>query len=386
MLQRLRKTLTNAVRGVAFAAATLAAPSAMAQDSQTPPRVYFMELTGDFGYDITQTPIRDAMRDARNQNADVVIVKIDTTPKQSEFERLPDDKQNFDELFRAQDILPVFTDEIRREWSKKPRLVFWVKKAMGGAAFLPFVAPEIYMTGDAKLGGIGGIGVMYGSTGDEVVRQKQYSLRMARAEGYFIAGGYDPKIVRAMAEPKYVLSYRLEGGRPVFLERMPERPDEFVLTTDEVDSMEAVVRGQTRSVLTLTADVGRAIGVSKATVDNLDDLLFQLGLSRNHTMIQGRSGRIMEAWKRDVELASKEIRKSLEELARGTEGQGGNSFEARTQARGRQIRLINDVIARLKRFGEAFGPRWHNENGVPQIAQLQIEKEQLELQQLVDKK
>lgn len=386
MLQRLRKTLTKALRGVAFAAAVLAAPSALAQDSQTPPRVYFMELTGEFGYDITQTPIRDAMRDARNQNADVVIVKIDTTPKQSEFERLPDDKQNFDELFRAQEVLPIFTDEIRREWTKKPRIVFWVKKAMGGAAFIPFVAPEIYMTSDAKVGGIGGIGVMLGSTGDEVVRQKQYSLRMARAEGYFIAGGYDPKIVRAMAEPKYVLSYRLEGGKPVFLERLPERPDEFVLTTDEPDSMEAEVRGQTRSVLTLTADTARAIGVSKGTVDNLDDLLFQLGLSRSHTMIQGRSARIMDGWKRDVELAAKEIRKGVEELSRGAEGQGGNTFEARTQARGKQIRQINDIIARLKRFGEAFGPRWHNENGIPPISQFETQKEQLELQQLVDKK
>lgn len=386
MLQRLRKSLASVLRGVAFAAAVLAAPSVRAQDSQTPPRVYFMELTGEFGYDITQTPIRDAMRDARNQNADVVIVKIDTTPKHSEFERLPDDKQNFDELFRAQEVLPIFTDEIRREWTKKPRIVFWIKKAMGGAAFIPFVAPEIYMTSDARVGGIGGIGVMLGSTGDEVVRQKQYSLRMARAEGYFIAGGYDPKIVRAMAEPKYVLSYRLEGGKPVFLERMPERPDEFVLTTDEADTMEAVVRGQTRAVLTLTADTARAIGVSKGTVDNLDDLLFQLGLSRNYTMIQGRAGRIMEGWKRDVELAAKEIRKSLEEFSKGAEGQGGNSFEARTQARGRQIRLLNDVIARLKRFAEVFGPRWHAINGIPPIAQLQIEKEQLELQQLVDKK
>lgn len=386
MLQRLRKALTNALRGVAFAAAALAAPTAQAQDSQTPPRVYYMELNGEFGYDISQTPIREAMRDARNQNADVVIVRIDTTPKQSEFERLPDEKQNFDELFRAQDILPIFTDEIRREWSKRPRLVFWVKRAMGGGAFMPFVAPEIYMTSDARLGGIGGIGVMYGSTGDEVVRQKQYSLRMARAEGYFIAGGYDPKIVRAMAEPKYVLSYRLEGGKAIFLERSPERPDEFVLTTDQEDSMQAEVRGQTRSVLTLTADVARAIGVSKGTVDNLDDLLFQLGLSRSHTMIQGRANRIMEGWKRDVELASREIRKGVEELAKGMEGQGVNSFEARTQARGRQIRQINDIIARLRRFGEAFGPRWHNENEIPPIAQFQIQKEQLELQQLVDKK
>lgn len=396
MLQRIGKVLSSLSRGVLAAAvgvsvgmAGVAPTVAHAQSSETPaaPRVYFMELNGEFGYDISQTPIREAMRDARNQNADVVIVQIDTTPKRSEFEPLPDDKQNFDEMFRAQDILPIFTDEIRREWTKKPRLVFWVKKAMGGAAFMPFVAPEVYMTSDAKIGGIGGIGVMYGGTGDEVVRQKQYSLRMARAEGYFIAGGYNPKIVRAMAEPAYVLSYRLEGGRPVFLERLPERPDEFVLTTDEPDSMQAEVRGQTRSVLTLTADVARAIGASKGTVDNLDDLLFQLGLSRNHTMIQGRASRIMEGWKRDVELASKEIKKSVEELGRNAEGQGGGgTFEARTQARGKEIRQINDIIARLKRFREAFGPRWHNENGIPPISQFEIRKEQLELQQLVDKK
>lgn len=392
MLQRIGKVLSSLARGVLAATvgvAALAPATVRAQGSETPtaPRVYYMELNGEFGYDISQTPIREAMRDARNQNADVVIIRIDTTPKRSEFEPLPDDKQNFDEMFRAQDVLPIFTDEIRREWTKKPRLVFWVKKAMGGGAFLPFVAPEIYMTSDARIGGIGGIGVMYGGTGDEVVRQKQYSLRMARAEGYFIAGGYDPKIVRAMAEPAYVLSYRLEGGRPVFLERLPERPDEFVLTTDEPDTMQAQVRGQTRSVLTLTADVARAIGASKGTVDNLDDLLFQLGLSRSHTMINGRANRIMEGWKRDLELASKEITKGVEELARASENQGGgNTFEARTQNRGKQIRQINDIIARLKRFGEAFGPRWHNENGVPPISQFEIQKEQLELQQLVDKK
>ncbi|MBY0111990.1 MAG: hypothetical protein K2Y21_04150 [Phycisphaerales bacterium] len=391
MLQRIGKALTSLARGtlaalVGVAAITPMVARAQTGDSPTPARVYYMEVTGEFGYEITQTPIREAMRDARNQGADVVIVKLDSTPKIGEYEKLPDDKQSFDELFRAQEILPIFTDEIRREWTKKPRIVFWVKKAMGGAAFMPFVAPEIYMTSDARMGGVGGIGVMLGSTGDEVVRQKQYSLRMARAEGYLIAGGYDPKIIRAMAEPKYVLSYRLEGGRPVFLERLPERPDEFVLTTDEDDSMEAVVRGQTRSVLTLTADTARAIGVSKGTADNFDDLMFQLGLSRNHTMIQGRAARILDGWKRDVEIASKEIKKRLEEFSQGAEGQGANTYDARTQMRGKQIRQIDEIIARLTRFQEAFGPRWHGVNGVPPVSQFRILKEQIELQQLIDKK
>lgn len=379
--------LRSAMAASAVGVAALAAPVAQAA---TPQKVYLMELTGEFGYDISQTPIREAMRDARNNGADVVIVKIDAKWEQNAFEPLPDTAANFDELFRAEKILPIFADEIAREWEKPPRVVMWVKRAMGGPAFIPFIAPEIYFTTDGRMGGIGGIGVMLGGQGDEVVRQKQYSLRMARAEGFVIRGGYDPKIIRAMAEPAYVLSYRLEGGRPVFLEREPERPDEFILTTNTQDSMEASVRGMTRSVLTLNADLARAIGVSKGTVDNLDDLLFQLGLSRNHEIIKGRSERIMEGWRRDLENATREIRRRLEELNNADQGGGGgnagNAFDQRTQDRARRMRNIDEITARLRRFQEAFGPRWHGQNGVPQIAELNIMREQLELQQLVDRK
>lgn len=368
----------------------LSVQSAVAQD-QAPKRVYVIDLNGEFGYDISQTPIRQAMRDARNNNADVVIVKIDAKWGEDglEGETRPDTVGRFDELFRAQKILPIFADEMAREWPKQPRLVMWVKRAMGGPAFIPFVAPEIYFTEDGKMGGIGGIGTMLEGKGDEVVRQKQYSLRMARAEGFLIRGGYDPMIIQAMCQPGFLLSYRMEGGKPIFLKRAPERPDEFALTSGEKgDSMQAIVRGTTKSVLTLNADTARAINVSKGTADTLDDLIFQLGISRNYNMIEGQSKRYMENWKRDLANAVKEIKRAQEELnGAGDAGMsGGGTYESRTQARGKRIRLIDTIISKLKTFEEAFSPRWHGENQVPPIADFLAMREQLELQQLLDKK
>jgi len=380
------RTLAMAV--VTLLASLVSVPQAVAQDA-APKRVYVIDLNGEFGYDISQAPIRQAMRDARNQNADVVIVKIDAKWEKDELTPLPDNVASFDELFRAQKILPVFADEMMREWPKPPRLVMWVKRAMGGPAFIPFVAPEIYFTSDGKMGGVGGIGVMLEGKGDEVVRQKQYSLRMARAEGFLIRGGYDPMIVQAMCRPGFLLSYRMEGGKPVFLERAPERPDEFALTSGLMgDSMQASVRGTTSSVLTLNADTARAISVSKGTADTLDDLIFQLGLSRNHQIVEGGSKRIMDNWKRDVNNASKEIKRILEEMAQGSEGggMGGGTYEARTQSRGKQIRQLDTIINKLKTYEEAFGPRWHNVNGIPPQTEFELRREQLELQQLVDKK
>lgn len=387
----MRSALASGVRllGLAMAAALallVSVPQARAEDPAAK-RVYVIELNGEFGYDISETPIRQAMRDARNQNADVVIVKIDAKWEQGEEAPLPDTAAKFDELFRAQKIMPIFGDEMAREWTQPPRLVMWVKRAMGGPAFIPFISPEIYFANDGKMGGIGGIGTMLGGTGDEVVRQKQYSLRMARAEGFLIRGGYDPIVIRAMCQPGFLLSYRMDAGKPVFLERAPERPDEFALTSGEKgDSMQAIVRGTTTSVLTLNADTARAINISKGTADSLDDLIFQLGLSRNYQMINGSSKRIMDNWKRDLNNATKEIKRLLEEMGGGDTSAGSGTYESRTQARGKQIRQLDTIIAKLKMYEEAFGPRWHQENQVPPRIQLESRREQIELEQLLDKK
>ncbi|MFX8523840.1 hypothetical protein ABTM10_20375, partial [Acinetobacter baumannii] len=68
------------------------------------------------------------------------------------------------------------------------RVVFWIKRAMVGAAFLPFVSKEIYFLPEGRMGGIGTLQDF--DLGDKRVNEKQISLRLGHAEGIAIQGGY----------------------------------------------------------------------------------------------------------------------------------------------------------------------------------------------------
>jgi hypothetical protein len=350
-------------------------------------KVYVIELKGKFGEDITQTPMRDAIKDARKQAADYLVFVVDNEWQINELEKLPDDAAAFDELFRAEEITPIFVNEIPREWEKPPQIVFWVKQAMGGAAFLPFISKTIYMSSDARWGGIGNLSTLFGSMGDERVRQKQYSLRMGHAEGWAIVGGYEPRIVKAMARYEYILSYKLEGGRPVYIEEMPDQPDEFLLTDDgkdtRVDTIQALARGEGNDVLTLNADIAKKLLISKGTVDSMDDLLFALVISRNYQRVDKKATQIMEGWSRSLEDAKKDLRRLWDEF-REIQVQG--DYSERSKARGQQIAKINEMIRIMTRYEEALTYRFFGRYGIPPKDQLETIKEQIRQQQLSDKR
>jgi hypothetical protein len=256
---------------------------------------------------------------------------------------------------------------------------------MAGAAFLPFSCRDIYFFSDGKMGGIGHLDKIFDGVGDEVARQKQYSLRLTRAEGLAIAGGYDPRIVRAMAWTEYVLSVRFEGGRPVFIEGQPERDGDILLANNgrddaQKDTIEALARGEGKNVLTLKADIALKLGVSKGTADSVSDLMYLLGISRNHEILKTQSDQIMKAWRDGIDNA----KRSLRRLARDFEQvQVGGDYRERTAARGRQIRIIEEMQNIIKRYEEAFDPR---SIGVPDWNTLNILKEQIKLAQLADRR
>src|SRR5690606_8060666 len=91
-------------------------------------------------------------------------------------EEKADDQGEFEEYSIAEAIHPAFTSEMRAKWEKQPQVVFWVERAMSGMAFLPLVKNDIYFTSDGRMGGVGGLDELFGSMGDEVVRDKQKSL------------------------------------------------------------------------------------------------------------------------------------------------------------------------------------------------------------------
>lgn len=354
-------------------------------------KVYLLELSGWFGQDISQTPIRKAVADAKSLGVDYIIVKVNNDWSLKRFRSLTELKDDTEleqeylrQLFRAEDMAPIFTEEIPR-WDKPPKVVFWVRNAMGGATFLPFLCPDIYFHSEGKMGGIWRIERMFGSAGHKMVREKMFSAGLGHAESKALLGGYDPRIVRAMARTEYVLSVRFEGGKPVLLERMPEGPDEILLTDDgegsNEDSIEALARGEGNDCLTLTADLAFKLNVSKGTADTLESLLFHLGIARNADVISDRGEKIMQAWRDGIDDAKRTLPRLWREF-QGVQPRPPGGYRERTEARGRQRRLIEEMQRIIKRFEEALNPQ---EVGVPPWDVLEARKKQIELEQLGDK-
>lgn len=350
-------------------------------------RVYVAEFKGYFGRDMTATPVREALQDAARQRADVVVLVLDL---RSYFAFVLEQQQAesteegiFNEIQFAQDILSVLRGEIGQIFDERPRVVFWVKSALGGASFLPFVSPEIYFHPDGRQGGIGNLDLLFGGM-DEVVRQKMISAGIEGAKAIAISGGYPTEIIEAMAMRRQIWSYRLEGGRPVFRQGWPDASRGEILLTDDgrderADTLQQIVRGEGNDTLTLTADLGLTLGVSKGTVRTLDDLLLELGVGRNFARVDDRASGIVDGWSRDLANAERRLRQLLRDF---TEIQVQGDYNERTRARGRQIRTLEEMQRLRRRFDDAINPFLQ----IPTNEQLQITIERIRLQQLADRR
>ncbi len=316
-------------------------------------KVYVLELDGVFGRGISQTPIRDAVKDAERKGAEylVFVMNNDWYADPLGWSQLSNDQNlSFDELWRTEDMDPIFVREIPLGWENPPKVVFWIKNAMGGAAFLPLNCEDIYFHPDARLGGVGNLFELFGDLGDEVVRQKQYSLRLGHAQGMANCGGHDPKIVQALCEREYVLSYKKVGDEVVFLEREPQAPDEFLLTDDGKDENEdterALARNEGNDILTLDAKTAYALGVSKGTVESIDDLMWELGIARNYKLVEGTGQRILDKWEKDIDEADWQIRRMFIEL---DEIEGDNVLA-------RRMSKLRDIRGIFAKYAEVLDP------------------------------
>lgn len=390
-IQRGAKAANNAPAKAPASAKTSEPDRSTSESATGKVAVYFAKLGGEFGRDISETPLKEIVRDARKYQPDFLIIELDNEFKIYGQEQQEATTHVFDQLWRAEELAPILTTEIRDDpqWVKKPQLVFWVKRALGGAAFLPFITPHIYFHPEGKMGGIGHLEKIFNGSGDRVVQEKQFSLRLGHAEGKAIRGGYDPRIIRAMARDEYVLSYRIVGGKAELLERMPESADEFLLTDDgseqegRRDDIQALARGEGNDCLTLTADVAHKLGVSKGTVDTFEDLMFQLGISRNYELVKGQSKRIMESWSEGIENAKRQLPRLWREYQR-VEVKAPGGYRERTQARSQRKQILTEMQQIEKRYEEALNPR-RIPPGLPNWHDLETLKKQIDLEQLADK-
>lgn len=355
-------------------------------------KVYIVNFTGEFGRDLSRTPLKKIMDEAAAVKPDVLIVRFDHVF--SLYGQQRDDwdigQGDYDQLEKARELDTLLGDRLATDPAfKNTKPVAWVKKAMGGAAFLPFTFQDIYYTSDAHHGGIGGLERMFGNTGDQVVREKQRSLRLGRAKGLAAKGKHDERIMAAMSDGRYIMSYRMEGGKAELLMRMPESPDEILLkddgavNQDRADIMQDVIRLKGNDYLTLDAKTAFDIGFTKGTADSVDELLSKMGITRNYSVLKNNSARVTAAWSREVGRAEADIQRLLREY-RGVQVRPPGGYRERTAARGQRKSLLRQVQGIADRFREAINPRQLGDvDGL--ISRINIIIDEIDQQQRLDR-
>lgn len=366
-------------------------PGKATAPASTGTKVYMVPLKGEFERDVALTPMRRVMEDAKKVQPDIMVFRIDCEYKMHGKE-LPDwapEPGSFDQLELARQLDPVLTDAVKEdpEWKVKPRMVFWVSKALGGSAFLPFLAPEIYYTSTAKHGGIGYLDYLFEGVGDDVVREKQRSLRLGRAQGLALKGGHPVEILNAMARVDYILSVNFVGGRPEFHE---DESGEVLLTDDGLqsrghrDSLEEMLRFTGNDVLTLNADMAQRLGMSSGTVDTENELFEKLGISRSNPTKVGKAGAILEEWSKGVSDAEFSINRLWREFSRVDVREPGG-WNERAAARGKRKSILKEILALLEKYKESINPYEIRAMPEQMITQIKLMIDQLEAEQRRDK-
>lgn len=336
-----------------------------ASDEEDPDQTkfYVVTLKGDWGHQVSETPLRELFRDVDKTFDDkierlggegivevvdpavrdkhVLVVRMDTET---------DPRRGFDGIWRTEELGPIF----EREMESGRRIVFWVKKAGGGAAFLPWISREIYFTPDGYMGGFGTL--QWFQFGDEWVTEKQISLRLGHAEGFIIKGGYAEHVplVRAMARAEYWLLFRWEGGRPVYLQ------DGFDLQEDgSLDGWEVLCNN--KNVFDLNADWANKLQISHGTAATVDELAGLMGVSHNYKVMKDSDGQeIFADWRSEIDKVWEKIRPGSQQERRGTLWQDFDKIEVagdyydRKKARGKQLRILGEIRSLVVRYEELW--------------------------------
>ncbi len=383
--------------------ATVPAVASPADPAPTGDRVYVFELTGKFGEDIALKPITDALRDARNQRANTLIMILNNQVIEAESDTAAEEEQlqtDYSEIRGAEPILSHLLQQMPRDWERDglpaPRVVSWVKKAMGGPAFMPLITKEIYFAPDGKLGGIGYMDVgIISRGGSRRVLEKWLAASLQTAVGWVNHSGFPQpeELCRALTMVRDVYTLRIENGKPVIVTGYPSNPGEILLTDDgegpNADNIVQLARGEGNDVLTINADMATMMGLSRGTVSSQDELLQALGFTEAN-LVKSRADQIFSSWSRGLVDARADLRRYREELGEiRVEGE----WAERRNARSAQIRKIDQMKSTLMAWGDGLEPRWLLRNGYritddgsPDLAPLTAMQDQIRAAQLADRR
>lgn len=351
-------------------------------------QIVLTNVDGQVGFDFSPTPLLKFFRMVDEQFADIgADGKVRSEHRKDhivvfKFNTETNPNAGIDGMFSIMDIKNIMHDEI----NKGRRIVFWIQRGVNGAAVLPMMSPEIYFT-------TRGIMVVTSDLedfqfGDEVVREKQISLRQGHAEGFPILGGYHevgPVLVRAMIRRMYEFWYKKEGGK-VFARNDPPPADEldqWIQLSDDgagpnKDDPDDINELWGNDRVWLDATRAYDLGISRGVADTLDDLAFHLGVGRNYQQVLKDEGEdLFRRWRNELERALAQIHPGDQQRPRGelwrAYDKAGELPTPQAQL-GRQKNSLEKIVGYLRKYQEVLDPNRQ------QIANLEVQIELLRQQ------
>jgi len=304
-----------------------------------PPKVYTIPMRGQLGTDINSALYKQVIEDAKAKQPDLIVVMLESADyDQVEYTGGAVDDPSERGRFNQYDMREL-VNNLKQDLRHIPQVV-WVKDAAGPAAVLAFAWPDLYMSNNGRVEGLG-FAYMNAGHPDWEVHRKFLAAWVGIVAGFLEAGGYDKILAEAMIVPQNKLSVSWQGRKLIW------RDDEE--GTYVVDSND-------RGVPAFSAKVAEDLLLSKGTVDDLDDLLFMLGYREwDRTLVDDKQDgrRIVDEYIKRWRDAYKKSQEAWRTYQYEMEG-GGESDTGRL---GKARKALQDILDAMNRY-PAVETRW----------------------------
>ena len=311
---------------------TVAPQHAVAQSADTgaplpastaSPKVYVFPMVGQMGTDISEPIFKTLIEDVKKQKPDILVLRL----KSADVDRINhlrnDDPNEFglvNEITTYRDMVKSVHDELR----DIPQ-VMWLEDAVGVSGLAALAWQRMYMTSDARLGGLNQFEDMVEAQWQDAdVRSKMVAAWTGIMKGLVQLGRHPDTLADAMIFAERTLSVNFEGRGAKWV---GDTTGTWVVDSSE----ERAVRFE--------APVAEEILLSDGTADTLDDLVFLLGY-RDYTKIE-TGEKIAKQYTDDWRKGMKNVLEWMEEASQTEDDIAGL---------GRRKSFYEKVLAALKSF------------------------------------
>ncbi len=227
-------------------------------------KVFVIPMHGGVGQTFRQDKLEEAINAARPLKPDVIVLEINSPGGA------------LSEVYKLRDYLQKVRDEFR--------IVVWVKSAISAAAMTSMMCREMYFM---KEGHIGAATAWYSDgSGAKSLQGEELEKWVSEACKFAEAAGYHPFITRAMIDPKYILTAKVD--------ELPNGDRRVTFYDDYGDGREILCREG--EILTLTASQCERYKISLGTVDDKEEFARMLNLS-GWVEVSDAGRKILTNWK-----------------------------------------------------------------------------------------